>query len=60
MSRSTHVRRFMIQEIVGHVREPEAFREWYRILAGRKEAAVHEAPYVRTAWGEAWDLRLTL
>ncbi len=31
----------------------EAALEWYRILAGRKAARVHEAPYVRTEWAEA-------
>jgi carbon starvation protein len=31
----------------------EAAFEWYRVLSGRKQAAVHEAPYVRTRWLEA-------
>ncbi len=28
----------------------EAAFEWYRLLAGRTAAVVHEAPYVRTRW----------
>ena len=31
----------------------EAGAEWYRVLSGRKEAAVRETPYVRTRWAEA-------
>ena len=33
----------------------EAALEWYRILAGKKAARVHEAPYVRTGWAEAGE-----
>jgi carbon starvation protein len=28
----------------------EAVVEWYRILSGRREAVMHEAPYVATRW----------
>jgi carbon starvation protein len=31
----------------------EAGLEWFRILTGRRPAATHEAPYVRTRWLEA-------
>jgi carbon starvation protein len=31
----------------------EALYEWYRILSGRKVAALHETPYVATRWAEA-------
>ncbi|MGE5126956.1 MAG: carbon starvation CstA family protein, partial [Betaproteobacteria bacterium] len=31
----------------------EAALEWFRILTGRKEATVHETPYVRTRWSGA-------
>ena len=31
----------------------EAALEWYRILSGRKQSVVHEAPYVRSRWLEA-------
>ncbi len=30
----------------------EAIYEWYRILSNRKEAVLHEAPYVATGWAE--------
>ena len=30
----------------------EAAHEWFRILTGRADAVVHEAPYVRTRWLE--------
>jgi carbon starvation protein len=30
----------------------EALHEWYRILIGRKVAALQETPYVRTQWSE--------
>jgi len=30
----------------------EAVSEWHRILSGRREARLTEAPYVRTRWGE--------
>jgi carbon starvation protein len=28
----------------------EAVVEWFRILSGRREAVMHEAPYVATRW----------
>jgi carbon starvation protein len=28
----------------------EAVVEWYRILSGRREAVMHEAPYIATRW----------
>jgi carbon starvation protein len=31
----------------------EALLEWYRILSGRKESVLREAPYVPTRWAEA-------
>jgi carbon starvation protein len=31
----------------------EAVWEWHRILSGRREAYLTEAPYVRTRWGES-------
>ncbi len=31
----------------------EALQEWYRILSGRKQPVLHEAPYVATRWAEA-------
>jgi len=30
----------------------EALQEWYRILSGRKQPVLHEAPYVLTRWAE--------
>jgi carbon starvation protein len=32
----------------------EAFRQWYAILSGRREAVLHEAPYVATKWAEGF------
>jgi carbon starvation protein len=31
----------------------EAALEWFRVLSGRKQATIHEAPYVRTRWSGA-------
>ena len=28
----------------------EALIQWYAILSGRREAVLHEAPYVATQW----------
>ncbi len=33
----------------------EAGYEWFRLLSGRAPAVVHEAPYVRTRWGDAGE-----
>jgi carbon starvation protein len=30
----------------------EAVSEWWRLLAGRREPTLHEAPYVRSAWSQ--------
>jgi carbon starvation protein len=32
----------------------EALAQWYAILSGRREAVLHEAPYVRTQWAEGF------
>jgi carbon starvation protein len=32
----------------------EALRQWYAILSGRREAVLHEAPYVATQWAEGF------
>jgi carbon starvation protein len=31
----------------------EAGYEWFRLLSGRAPTVVHEAPYLRTRWGES-------
>jgi carbon starvation protein len=33
----------------------EALVQWYRILSGKREAVLHEAPYVATQWGEGFS-----
>jgi carbon starvation protein len=32
----------------------EALAQWYAILSGRREAVLHEAPYVATKWAEGF------
>jgi carbon starvation protein len=32
----------------------EALAQWYTILSGRREAVLHEAPYVPTKWAEGF------
>jgi carbon starvation protein len=33
----------------------EALAQWYAILSGRREAVLHEAPYVATQWAEEFS-----
>lgn len=33
----------------------EALTQWYGILSRRREAALHESPYVRTQWAEGYS-----
>jgi len=33
----------------------EAVAQWYLLLAKRRPATLHEAPYVATAWAESFS-----